>query len=234
MISLMNPLISLEKVHLQRGGRSILRDIDLNIMPQKITTIVGPNGAGKSSLIALLLGLMPPSQGNIRWQSALRMSFVPQQLQLLPDLPMTVKRFLEDVPHQQRDAWLERLSIHHLLNSPLQHLSGGESQRLLLVRAILRQPDLMLMDEPASGIDPASLQTYYRILREYQREHGIAMVLVSHDLHLVMAASDEVICLNQHICCSGRPENIAHSPDFSRLFGSEYAWYVHRHDHHHV
>lgn len=230
----MENLLTLEGVCFERNGRTILRNIDFSLPENHILTIVGPNGAGKSTLISLILGLNRPTSGKILKKTNLKISFVPQKFNALPDLPMTVKRFLADIQSPQQNEWLERLGIIHLLNSPLQNLSGGETQRLLLVRAVLRQPNLIILDEPASGIDPISLSHYYQTIQNYQQETGTSILLVSHDIHLVMATSNYVICLNQHICCEGKPNQIAHSSEFQKLFGSEFAIYHHHHDHEHL
>ena len=226
-------LLSLEQLSFRRHGRDILRNITFDLPENHILTIIGPNGAGKSTLIALILGLKRPNGGVIRRRKNLRISFVPQKFNLPPDLPMTAGRFLADLPAEGRDYWLERLSIGKLLATPLQNLSGGECQRLLLARAFLRRPDLIVLDEPAAAIDLQSRDSYYQAIRDYQRDSRCSILLVSHDIYLVLKASHRVICLNQHICCLGTPEEVSRNAELNAFFGAEVGLYSHRHDHRH-
>ena len=234
------PLIELRDVAYHAGGRSILHDITLTIRCNQILTIVGPNGAGKSTLLALILGHLAPMAGSIYRRKPLKTGFVPQKFHPPPDLPVTARRFLRDIPQAAQSELLARLNIARLLDTPLQTLSGGETQRLLLARAMLRHPDLIVLDEPAAGIDPVALGDYYQTIRDWQRTHRTAILMVSHDLHLVMAASDHILCLNRHICCHGSPESIIGNPEFLHLLGDDarhpeaIGVYTHHHDHSHL
>ena len=233
------PLITLDHVAFAANGRDILHDITFTIGRDQILTIVGPNGAGKSTLLALILGHKSPPGGTITRAKWLKMGFVPQKFHPPADLPMTARRFLRDIPQAAESPWLSRLNIAHLLDTPLQTLSGGETQRLLLARAMLRQPDLIVLDEPAAGIDPVALGDYYQTIRDWQRGTRAAVLMVSHDLHLVMAASDHILCLNRHICCHGSPEAVASNPAFRHMLGDgghldAIGIYAHHHDHRHL
>ncbi len=233
------PLITLDHVAFAANGRDILHDITFTIGRDQILTIVGPNGAGKSTLLALILGHKSPTGGTITRAKWLKMGFVPQKFHPPADLPMTARRFLRDIPQAAESPWLSRLNIAHLLDTPLQTLSGGETQRLLLARAMLRQPDLIVLDEPAAGIDPVALGDYYQTIRDWQRGTRAAVLMVSHDLHLVMAASDHILCLNRHICCHGSPEAVASNPAFRHMLGDgghldAIGIYAHHHDHRHL
>ncbi|MFC2752614.1 MAG: ATP-binding cassette domain-containing protein [Cardiobacterium sp.] len=233
------PLITLANVAFAANGRDILHDITFTIGRDQILTIVGPNGAGKSTLLALILGHKSPTGGTITRAKWLKMGFVPQKFHPPADLPMTARRFLRDIPQAAQSPWLSRLNIAHLLDTPLQTLSGGETQRLLLARAMLRQPDLIVLDEPAAGIDPVALGDYYQTIRDWQRGTRAAVLMVSHDLHLVMAASDHILCLNRHICCHGSPEAVASNPAFRHMLGDgghldAIGIYAHHHDHRHL
>ena len=233
------PLITLANVAFAANGRDILHDITFTIGRDQILTIVGPNGAGKSTLLALILGHKSPTGGTITRAKWLKMGFVPQKFHPPADLPMTARRFLRDIPQAAESPWLSRLNIAHLLDTPLQTLSGGETQRLLLARAMLRQPDLIMLDEPAAGIDPVALGDYYQTIRDWQRGTRAAVLMVSHDLHLVMAASDHILCLNRHICCHGSPEAVASNPAFRHMLGDgghldAIGIYAHHHDHRHL
>lgn len=231
------PLIELHNVSRREGGRAILHDINLRIMGGEILTIVGPNGAGKSSLLSLVTGKTRPDGGRITRRANLRMAYVPQQFHPPPDMPISAARFLSDLPGAAHSPWLERLNIAGKLATRLQNLSGGETQRLLLARALLQQPELVILDEPAAGIDPAALSGFYAVIRDARDALGCAVLMVSHDLHLVMAQSDTVVCLNGHICCQGSPQSILRHPEFARLFpeaGDALGIYTHRHDHAHI
>lgn len=230
-------LISLRDVAFQPHDRAIVHNINLDIHCDETLTIVGPNGAGKSTLLRLILGLLRPTQGSISRHRQLRIGLVPQQWSLPADLPITTARFLQDLHPQADNPWLMRLNIPALHNTPLQNLSGGETQRVLLARAILRQPDLLVLDEPAAGIDPATLGEFYHLIRAWQQESRAGIVMVSHDVHLVMAGSDRVLCLNGHICCAGKPHDIHDHPEFRHLLTQRHpddiAVYTHQHNHTH-
>lgn len=213
-------IITLKNIHYQIDQRPILEHINLEIYANQILTIVGPNGAGKSSLLALILNHLKPTRGHIYRQPHLKISYLPQRFHVPADLPITAQRFLKDLRPSPDNPWLKRLNLLTLLNKPLQTLSGGETQRLLLARALLRNPQLIVLDEPAAGIDPTTLDQFYKIIRDYQQHNQTSILMVSHDLHLVMAESDRVLCLNKYICCQGSPEDIQKHPEFIQLFGT--------------
>lgn len=227
------PLIRLINISYQQKNRRILHDISFNIAQQGILTLVGPNGAGKTTLLNLILGILSPTSGKIERHQPLKLSLVPQHFTPPNDLPITAKRFL--MPLSLNTDWLSALKLTDKLNTPLQHLSGGETQRLLLLRAILRKPNLLILDEPASGIDPTTLADFYGYIRQAQQQLNCSVLIVSHDLHLVMAQSDEVICLNGHICCQGHPKDISQHPEYQKLLGkNQLAFYPHYHTHQHL
>ncbi|MBP3195209.1 MAG: ATP-binding cassette domain-containing protein [Cardiobacteriaceae bacterium] len=231
-------LIKLENISFNADGRRILHDINLTINQGELLTMVGPNGAGKSTLLKIILGQIRATSGKISRQQKIKMAFVPQSFTPPADLPITVRRFLSGLlPNNGEKNPLEELNIAHLLDSPLKKLSGGETQRLLLARAMLIKPHLIALDEPASGIDPSALGNFYRQIRQYQTEHQCAIVLVSHDLHLVMKESDRVLCLNGHLCCQGKPQEIVGHPDYIALLGDNaqaIGVYTHHHNHSHI
>lgn len=234
----MNELIDLDKISLQLSNKSILDSVSLKVREREIVTLIGPNGAGKSSLLKLVSGLLKPSGGKITRQSQLRMGYVPQRLQFDASLPMTVNRFLTLAGGSQQDheQCLAQLAIAHLHRDQLHTLSGGELQRVLLARAILRKPQLLLLDEPAQGVDAGGQVELYRTIAKLREQLNCAVLMVSHDLHLVMAQTDTVYCLNRHVCCQGAPENVAQHPEYKQLFGqdaADIAFYTHHHDHNH-
>lgn len=232
-------LVTLQDVQLRYGPRLVLSQINLEIHRREITTVIGPNGAGKSCLVKLVTGLATPTEGRVFRNSTLKIGYMPQFLALDRSMPIKVGRFLSLVERDKtrRRSVLERLEIMHLAAMQIQSLSGGEFQRVLLARAILRRPDLLVLDEPLQGVDVNGQIALYRLIASLRGELDCAILMVSHDLHLVMAQTDKVICLNQHVCCYGRPESVSQHPEYLKLFGSraaeDIAIYSHQHDHLH-
>ena len=225
----MTNLVTLEKVAVVYGQRRVLSDISLTLKPGKILTLLGPNGAGKSTLVRVVLGLVTPTEGAIQREKNLRIGYVPQKLHLDATMPLTVSRFMRLRPGTRKQdimPALQRVQAGHLIDAPMQKLSGGETQRVLLARALLNQPQLLVLDEPL-----------YDLINQLRQELNCAVLMVSHDLHLVMAKTDEVLCLNQHICCSGTPEVVSMHPEFISMFGprgaEQLGIYRHQHNHRH-
>ena len=234
------PLIAAEGISLALDGRAILDGIDLAVHPGEIVTLIGPNGAGKTSLVRVLLGLVRPDSGRIRRRPGLKIGYVPQRVDRDPVLPLDADRFLAlagRTSRQRRRSALEEVGAGHVARQPFSALSGGELQRVLLARALLCEPDLLVLDEPVRGVDVGGQIALYDLVDEIRKTRGCGVLMVSHDLHLVMAATDEVICLNTHICCAGHPEAVTRHPEYRALFGSaaeRLAVYVHHHDHAHA
>ncbi|MGX9311541.1 zinc ABC transporter ATP-binding protein ZnuC [Pantoea ananatis] len=236
----MPSLVTLENVSISFDQRQVLSGVSLELHPGKILTLLGPNGAGKSTLVRMVLGLLTPSSGRVSRSAGLRIGYVPQKLHIDPTLPVTVERFMRlsrGARNQDILPALKRVQAGHLLTSPLQKLSGGETQRVLLARALLNQPQLLVLDEPTQGVDVNGQVALYDLINQLQHELNCAVLMVSHDLHLVMAKTDEVLCLNHHICCSGTPEAVSQHPEFIAMFGprgaQELAIYRHHHNHRH-
>ncbi|MDO5620439.1 MAG: metal ABC transporter ATP-binding protein [Paracoccus sp. (in: a-proteobacteria)] len=237
----MNALIRAESLTVGRGGdQPVLRDVDFSIAAGEIVTVVGPNGSGKSTLIRALLGQLPLTHGRITRQAGLRIGYVPQRVHIDLAVPMTVRRFLSlhrRVPDAEAAAALARTGVEGLDSRQITALSGGQFQRVLLARALLNRPHLLVLDEPTQGLDQPGIVDFYRLIEDVRRETGAAVLLVSHDLLVVMRASDRVICLNGHICCQGSPAEVSIAPGYRALFGSgteaTLALYNHHHDHRH-
>lgn len=238
------PLVELQGVNLRYGDRPVLSGIDLAIDAGRVTTLVGPNGAGKTSLARIVLGLTTPSAGRIVRQPGLVVGYMPQRLQVDDTLPLSTRRFvgLSGAPAADVAAALARVGVDHLAAAPVQALSGGEFQRALLARALVRRPQLLVLDEPAQGVDITGQNALYGLVGDLRDETGCGVLMISHDLHLVMAGSDRVVCINHHVCCSGAPESVGAHPEFVALFGDGHASratrhvavYTHHHDHDHA
>ena len=233
-------LISAHDLGVSRHGRELLIDVDLDIREREIVTLIGPNGAGKTTLVRVLLGLERPDRGVVRRRSDLRIGYVPQRFDSDVAIPMTVERFLR-LGGSYREArigeMLEHVDAASVRHQQLGELSGGELQRVVLARALLRDPNLLVLDEPVQGVDYRGEADLYNLIGRLRDEAGFGVLLVSHDLHIVMGRSDRVVCLNHHVCCSGVPEAVAQHPAYVRLFGAEaaraFALYQHHHDHSH-
>ena len=233
-------LVSARGVAVALGGRQVLHGIDFAVQRGEIVTIVGPNGSGKTTLLRLLIGAAPLSAGRVDRAPGLRIGYVPQRFELDPTLPIGVGRFLGLPRRRDRcaaEAALARVGVAELHDRPMAALSGGQFQRVLLARALLNGPDLLLLDEPTQGLDQPGTAAFYALVAALRAELGCAVLMVSHDLHVVMQASDRVICLNGHICCQGEPTAVSAAPEYRALFGTgtggALALYQHHHDHRH-
>ncbi|ACL73824.1 high-affinity zinc uptake system ATP-binding protein ZnuC [Thioalkalivibrio sulfidiphilus HL-EbGr7] len=236
-----SPLVAARGVGLTLGGRHILHGVDLGVERGRIVTLIGPNGAGKTCLVRILLGLLPATEGEVIRTPGLKLGYMPQRVLVDEVLPITVGRFLtlggRASRAHQREV-LREVGVEHLLDQPIQSVSGGEMQRVLLARALMRRPDLLVLDEPAQGVDVAGQGEVFRLIARLRDRYGCGVLMVSHELHLVMEAADSVVCLNQHVCCTGRPEAVSRHPEYLKLFGDPaeargLAIYTHAHDHHH-
>ncbi|MGS2744570.1 ATP-binding cassette domain-containing protein [Halomonas sp. LS-001] len=235
-----SPLLQAEQLGVRFGKQRVLDNINLVLERGRIVTLIGPNGSGKSTLVKTLVGAIKPAAGRIIRAPDIRIGYVPQRLHLDPTLPMTVRRFV-NLPrrHASRDIAeaLEQAGAGHLLNAAMNHLSGGQLQRVLLARALLTRPSLLLLDEATQGLDHRGVADFYQRIEQIRQRSQCAVLMVSHDLHVVMRAADHVICLNGHICCEGQPDKVASSPQYHELFGdqtaSTLAFYRHQHAEHH-
>ena len=233
-------LIAAEGLTVRRAGRTVLEGVDLAIGAGEIVTIVGPNGSGKSTLLQALIGAVRPEAGRVRRAEGLRVGYVPQKLAVDATLPLTVGRFLSLRPRggaARVAGALAEAGAEGLEHRQLADLSGGQFQRVLLARALRDRPQLLLLDEATQGLDQPGSAAFYRRIERVRQETGCAVLMVSHELHVVMAASDRVICLNGHVCCEGAPEQVASAPEYRALFGTgtggALALYRHEHDHAH-
>ena len=224
-----------------RSGRWLVRGVDLSIRRGEIVTLIGPNGSGKTTTAKTAVGILKPDAGHVDRARDLVVGYVPQRLSVDRSLPMSVARMMTlttRVGDGAIEAALEKVGIAHLAKAQVHDLSGGEFQRALLARAMLRRPSLLVLDEPVQGVDFSGEIALYELISELRDSEGCAVLLISHDLHVVMAKTDRVICLNGHVCCAGSPSSVAASPAYRQLFGDRaaeaLAVYRHRHDHTHL
>ncbi len=233
-------LIRVEHLGVSYGAHQALHNVGLTVEPNEIVTVVGPNGSGKTSLLRAIVGAIPLTAGTVDKKPDLRIGYVPQRLHVDPTLPITVERFLRlpnGVDKQTLDTALERAGVPDIASRQMSQLSGGQLQRVLLARALANGPDLLLLDEPTQGLDQQASAAFYRLIEKVRRETECSVLMISHELHVVMAASDRVICLNGHVCCQGSPDIVSSAPEYRALFGSgtggALALYRHEHDHSH-
>jgi len=236
----MSTLVTAKRLGIRRGGRWLVHDIDLSVNAGEIVTLIGPNGGGKTTVIRALLGLLQADAGSVELARDVSIGYVPQKMQIDRVLPLSVRRLMTMTGRHSQDdvrAALARTGVEKLVDRPVQQLSGGEFQRVLLARALLRTPDLLILDEPVQGVDYSGEAALYELIAEIRDSTGCGILMVSHDLHVVMAATDRVVCLNQHVCCTGVPSDVARHSEYRRLFGPRaveaYAIYQHDHDHAH-
>ncbi len=219
-------LLRARDIGVERAGRWLVRHVDLRVRTGEIVTLIGPNGSGKSTTAKIILGLLDPDEGRVELASNLSIGYVPQSLTIDPTLPLTVKWLMTlTAPHCREDieAALRSVRASHTLNRAVQLLSGGEFQRVLLARAILSKPQLLVLDEPVQGVDYAGQIALYELIGSLRDQLNCGIILISHDLHIVMAATDTVVCLNGHVCCQGSPQRVANDPEYRRLFGQRAA-----------
>jgi zinc transport system ATP-binding protein len=234
------PLIALVNAGVQRGRRSLVSGVDLTISRGEIVTLIGPNGSGKSTTAKLATGVLKPTTGTVTRQPGLTVGYVPQKLSIDWTLPLTVDRLMTLTGRHKEteiEAALDAVGARRLRYAAVQELSGGEFQRVLFARAMIRKPDLLVLDEPVQGVDFSGELALYDLVREIRDTTKSGILLISHDLHVVMAETDTVLCLNGHVCCRGTPSMVKSSPEYLRLFGERgaatLAVYEHHHDHEH-
>lgn len=235
------PLISLKNAGHQVTGKWLVRDVSFDLAPREIITLIGPNGSGKTTTMRMAIGLLEPTEGTAQRRSDLAIGYVPQKIAIDWTMPLTVERFMRltrNVTNREIDAALERTGVGSLRQSEVRGLSGGEFQRVQLARVMVGKPDILVLDEPVQGVDFAGEIALYELISELRDELDCSVLLISHDLHLVMGATDRVICLNGHMCCNGSPQMVSESDAYRDLFGSRaasaLAIYQHSHDHTHL
>ncbi len=233
-------LLTVAGVNFAIRGTPILQNVHLQVSAGEIVALIGPNGAGKSTLVRIILGLIQADSGQVWLKSGIRVGYMPQRLTVDDTLPLTVQRFVTlggAATRERVRTALAEVGVAAMLDAPVQAISGGEMQRVLLARALLRDPDLLVLDEPIQGVDLNGQYELYDLITGLRGKRGCGILMVSHELHLVMASTDQVLCLNRHVCCSGHPDQVALHPAYLELFGLDgaqrLAIYHHHHDHSH-
>ncbi|MDC0967866.1 metal ABC transporter ATP-binding protein [Alphaproteobacteria bacterium] len=235
-----NTLIQLNNCGILRNHKWLVRGVSLKVDRGQIVTLIGPNGSGKSTTAKMALGILRPDEGSNIVLNNLKISYVPQKLSIDWSLPLRVIDFMNLIEKHSQETLMDTLTlagIKHLLHEDVRNLSGGEFQRLLMARAIAKEPEFLVLDEPVQGVDYAGEIALYQIIQDIRKTLHCGILLISHNLHVVMSQTNHVICLNGHICCSGEPQSIVKDPEYIKLFGENMdptlAFYQHQHDHHH-
>ena len=232
-------LVKVSDAGLYKNGKWLVKGVNLNITKGKIVTLIGPNGSGKTTTAKIALGLYKNIEGTVE-RLTNKISYVPQKVSIDWTLPVRVIDFMvltQDLQDQEINDALNLTGVEHLKNNNLRELSGGEFQRVLLARAIAKKPDLLVLDEPVQGVDFTGEVELYALIKKISETLQCGILLISHDLHVVMSATDYVVCLNGHVCCSGTPVAVAQNKEYKELFGEKssqlLSLYEHEHDHVH-
>ncbi|MBA5723940.1 ATP-binding cassette domain-containing protein [Candidatus Liberibacter sp.] len=231
------PLISLVNTSVHKNGRNLVHNISFTIKPGEIVTLIGPNGSGKSTIAKLVTGILKPSNGNITRDPKTIIGYVPQKVIIENTLPLNLLRFMTLTTSSSQDevfTMLDQVNLTGKQNKNMRDLSGGEFQRALLAKALLRKPNLLVLDEPLQGVDFPGELALYELIESVHQSTQCGILLISHNLHMVMASTNTVICLNNHICCQGSPQTIRNNAEYIRLFGPRateiLAIYGHKHN----
>ncbi|MDC0952940.1 metal ABC transporter ATP-binding protein [Pelagibacteraceae bacterium] len=232
-------LLKVENASFSKNNKWLVKSVSLEVKQGEIVTLIGPNGSGKSTTAKIALGIYKEIEGKVK-KFTNNIGYVPQKISIDWTLPIRVIDFMsliEEPTDDQINTALNLTSVEHLRNKSLSDLSGGEFQRVLIARAIAKQPDLLVLDEPVQGVDFKGEIALYELIKKISEELNCGILLISHDLHVVMSATDFVVCLNGHVCCSGTPQDVAKNNEYQELFGdrasSILSLYEHKHDHTH-
>jgi zinc transport system ATP-binding protein len=235
-------IIKIKDISYNIGTKRILHDINIFANKGDIVTFIGPNGSGKTTLLRIMLGIIKPTTGKIYIKPGTKIGYMPQKIKIDDNLPLTVEYFLnlnieKKVSKNQIEQLSEEFKINKILKHPIQNISGGEMQRVLLMKTILAEPDLLVLDEPVQAVDVSGQIEFYDLIEKLKKRNNMTIIMVSHDLYMVMKATDRVYCLNQHICCEGTANDVSNDKTYKQLFGERaikhIGVYSHEHDHTH-
>ena len=234
-----NLLVKLKNAGYQQNDKWLVKGVTLSVEKGKIVTLIGPNGSGKSTTAKIALGIYKKIDGEVEKYTN-KIGYVPQKISIDWTLPLRVHDFMlltEDLDDESINEALSLTGVVHLKDKNLGNLSGGEFQRVLLARAISKKPEFLVLDEPVQGVDFTGEIALYELIKKISDELNCGILLISHDLHTVMTATDHVVCLNGHVCCSGTPIDVAKNNEYKALFGEQASQiltrYEHKHDHVH-
>ena len=234
-----NILVKLNNVGFRQNEKYLVEGVSLQVEKGKIITLIGPNGSGKSTTAKIALGIYKNIEGSVEKYTN-KVGYVPQKISIDWTLPLRVSDFMtltDNIKDNEINDALSLTGVMHLKNKNLGNLSGGEFQRVLLARAISKKPELLVLDEPVQGVDYTGEIALYELIKKISEKLNCGILLISHDLHVVMSATDFVICLNGHVCCSGSPIDVAKNNEYKTLFGEQASQilsvYEHKHDHEH-
>ena len=225
-MKLVNALITASNISVYKNEKAILKNIDIKINKKDFISIIGPNGAGKTMLLKCLMGFYKPDVGQIERKKSLKIGYLPQNINIVNTMPITVKNFITLRKKFDEFSFKQVVSeteTSALVNKQLSILSGGEMQRVLLARSLLNNPELLILDEPAQNLDISGQMSFYKLLQSIYTNRDLSILMVSHDLHLVMVSTKSVLCLSNHVCCWGKPQQIAEDPEFISMFGKDMA-----------
>ena len=234
------PLVKINNAGVYRDEKWLVKGVSLEINRQEIVTLIGPNGSGKTTTSKLILDVLQPDEGSVSLNTK-QISYVPQKINIDWAIPLRVIDFMNITSKNNKSKIIETLEltgVDHLIYNNLLNLSGGEFQRVMIARAIVKKPELLILDEPVQGVDFTGEIALYELIKKISEELNCGILLISHDLHTVMSATDHVVCLNGHVCCSGSPMDVAKNNEYKALFGEQASQilsrYEHRHDHIHT
>ena len=232
-------LVKLNNAGFKQNDKWLVEGVSLTVKKGKIVTLIGPNGSGKSTTAKIALGIYKNIEGSVEKYTN-KVGYVPQKISIDWTLPLRVYDFMlltENIKDEAIDEALTLTGVIHLKNKNLGNLSGGEFQRVLIARAIAKNPDLLVLDEPVQGVDFKGEISLYELIKKISDKVNCGILLISHDLHVVMSSTDYVVCLNGHVCCSGTPQSVANNNKYQELFGDRASTilsvYEHKHDHTH-
>ena len=234
-----NPLVKLENAGVYKSSKWLVKGISFEVNNGQIVTLIGPNGSGKTTTAKMILNILNADEGLVT-SNTNKMAYVPQKINIDWTMPLRVIDFMKitsSINNAQITEALALTGVEKLLYDEIHNLSGGEFQRVLIARAVAKKPELLVLDEPVQGVDFNGEIALYNLIKKISDKLNCGILLISHDMHFVMSATDHVICLNGHICCSGTPSSVVKNPAYIKLFGEHNAetlsYYQHHHDHSH-